>query len=99
MLKILYNLVGSPRLQHVEPIGKSGTDAHSQILDSKTSTCLNRRAKSGYGKHNTGYGKPNTGYGKPNTGYGKPNTGYGKPISKEVCRTVTLLCQTRAVVC
>jgi hypothetical protein len=85
-------LVGSPRLQHVEPIGKSGTDAHSQILDSKTSTCLNRRAKAGYGKHNTGYGKPNT-------GYGKPNTGYGKPISKEVCRTVTVLCQARAVVC
>jgi hypothetical protein len=92
VLKILYNLVGSPRLQHVEPIGKSGTDAHSQILDSKTSTCLNRRAKAGYGKHNTGYGKPNT-------GYGKPNTGYGKPISKEVCRTVTVLCQARAVVC
>ena len=92
MLKILYNLVGSPRLQHVESIGKSGTDAHSQIMDSKTSTCLNRRAKAGYGKHNTGYGKPNT-------GYGKPNTGYGKPISKEVCRTVTVLCQARAVVC
>ena len=85
-------MVGSPRLQHVEPIGKSGTDAHSQILDSKTITCLNRRAKAGYGKHNTGYGKPNT-------GYGKPNTGYGKPISKEVCRTVTALCQARAVVC